>query len=203
MVLKGEFLERATLIPSGKHVLEGLWHRGARSPAVLLVPPRPGEGSMDAAALNELAFALTRAGHASLRFNFSGVGASQGQSKRLTELSRDLRAAARVLRESAGVEEVALVAFCSGGEVALEAIGEANRLVLISPPDGLDLPALAASSVETLVVLSSSDPARPRYAAHCGATGDRLALVDGADPAWTRGLPQLGREVVAYLGGAG
>jgi alpha/beta superfamily hydrolase len=201
MVLKGEFLERATLIPSGKHVLEGLWHRGVRSPAVLLIPPKPGEGSMDAAALNELAFALSRAGHASLRFNFGGVGASQGQSKRLSELSRDLRAAARLLRESAGVDEVALVAYRSGGEVALETIGEACRLVLISPTEGLDLGALAATAVETLVVLPTGDPARPRFATHCGATGDRLALVDGADPSWTRGLPQLGREVVAYLGG--
>lgn len=200
MVLKGEFLERATLIPSGKHVLEGLWHRGTRAPAALLIPPRPGQGSMDVAALNELAFALSRAGHASLRFNFSGVGASQGEVKRATDLARDVRAAAKVLRESAGVDEVALVAFRSGAEVALEVIGEAARLVLISPPHDLDLEALAATTLPAALVLPEGEPERARFAAHCAATGDRLVLVEGADLAWNRGLPQLGREVVATLG---
>jgi len=30
-------------------------------------------------------------------------------------------------------------------------------------------------------------------------TGDRLALIESADPAWNRGLPQLAREVVQFL----
>lgn len=203
MVQKGEFLERATLIPAGKHVLEGLWHRGHLAPAVLLVPPRPGEGSMDAAVLNELAFALSRAGHASLRFNFGGVGASQGASRTLEELGRDVRAAAKVLRESAGVKELALVAFRSGAEVALEVLKEAARLVLVSPPPGLALAALAAAPVETVLVVPESDPARGRLGEHCAATGDRLVLVEGADAAWNKGLPQLGREVVACLAAGG
>src|SRR6185312_2033757 len=117
MVLRGQFLERPTLIPSGKHTLEGLWHRGEREPAALLIPPLPGDGSMDAAALNELAFAFSQAGHPSLRFNFGGVGASQGQSKTLAAQEKDARAALTLLRENAGFEPIFVVGFKSGARV--------------------------------------------------------------------------------------
>jgi len=199
MVQKGQFLERPTLIPSGKFTLEGLWHRGTVAPSALLIPPLPGEGSMDAAALNELAFALSRVGHPSLRFNFGGIGASQGQSKTLAAQERDARAAAKLLRESADFEPLAAVAFRSGASVALRLVDIASKLVLVSPPADLELGDLATTPVETLFAIPEADPGRRRWSEHCARSGDRLALIESADPAWNRGLPQLAREVVQFL----
>lgn len=199
MVQRGQFLERPTLIPCGKHTLEGLWHRGERQPAVLLVPPLPGEGSMDAAALNELAFALSRAGHPSLRFNFGGVGASQGASRTLAAQEKDARAALKVLRESAGFDPVYVVALRSGAQVALRLASEAHKLALVSPPAELELGPLRDTTTEALFVLPEADPARARWSAHCAGTGDRLELIEGADPAWNRGLPQLAQAVAAFV----
>jgi len=196
MVQRGQFLERPALIASGEHTLEGLWHRGTASPSVLLIPPRPGFGSMDAAVLNELAFACSRRGHPSLRFNFGGVGASQGKSNTLAQLARDARAALRLLRQSSGFQPTAVVGLGTGGEVALRLARDATRLCLISPPPELVLPEV---STEILFALAESDPGRARWSSQCAAQGDRLALIEGADPAWNRGLVQLAREVVGFV----
>ncbi|HET9551847.1 MAG TPA: alpha/beta hydrolase, partial [Anaeromyxobacteraceae bacterium] len=78
MVLPGQYLERPALVDAGDAVLEGLYHRGRRRPA-LLVCASPEAGGMDAPIVAELAWAAARAGHASLRFQHRGLGASQGR----------------------------------------------------------------------------------------------------------------------------
>ena len=96
-MLPGQVLERPALVDAGEVTLEGLSHRGARAPPLLLCPP---EGSgMEAPALAELAWASARAGHASLRFQHRGVGASQGSPDPARRLD-DAEAAFRHLRES-------------------------------------------------------------------------------------------------------
>jgi alpha/beta superfamily hydrolase len=197
MVLKGQFLERPTLIKVGKTTLEGLWHRGDRRPAALLLSPLPGSGSMDVAALNEMAFAASRSGHATLRFNYGGVGASQKPSKidRLAEA----RAALKVLRESAEVKRAVVVGFRSGSHLAVDLIEEAEALILVSPPEDLDLEPLTESECTNLFILGQGDPHRMRLSGHCSQTGDRLEVIENADLAFNRGLPQLGRAVVEYL----
>lgn len=198
MVLRGQFLERPTLIPCGKHTLEGLWHRGAKAPAALLIPPLPGDGSMDAAALNELAFTFSRAGHPSLRFNFGGIGASQGSSKTLAAQEKDARAAAKILRESAGFDELFVVGFRSGARIAVRLAEGASRVALVAPPDDLDLQPLLDTTTEALFAIAEADPARARWGQHCARVGDRLEVVESADLAWNRGLPQLAKAVVAF-----
>jgi hypothetical protein len=104
-----------------------------------------------------------------------------------------------VLRESAELEAVAPIGFRDGGTVALALAGDASRLVLVSPPESLDLQALSGLSAEALFVIAEADPARARWGRHCAQTGDRLEVIEGADVAWNRGLPQLARAVVEFL----
>ena len=84
MVMKGQYLERPTLIPLANGlVLEGVSHRGEKRPGLLVLPPPPLEGSgMDHVVGAELAYAVSHAGFPTLRFNYRGVGGSQGEPSR-------------------------------------------------------------------------------------------------------------------------
>jgi alpha/beta superfamily hydrolase len=123
MVTKGQYLERPTLIPLGRQVLEGLSHRGKLAPAVLVVPPTPAEGSsMDHVLAAQIAWACATSGHPTLRFNFGGVGASQGARGSGDALVDEAQAALTVLEEnvagSPAQGPVAVIAIAGSFEVA-------------------------------------------------------------------------------------
>ena len=61
---------------------------------------------MDHVVLAEIAWATTMAGHPTLRFNFRGVGGSQGERSGEEECAQDAEAALHVLIENAGHTEV-------------------------------------------------------------------------------------------------
>ena len=78
MVLAGQFLERSVVVGD----LDALYHRGTRDPPCAIAAPHPAlGGSMVSPVVAELAWALTRAGHPTLRFDYRGVGASRGISR--------------------------------------------------------------------------------------------------------------------------
>lgn len=204
MVLKGQFLERPTLIPVGEVVLEGLAHRGQESPPLLIVPPPPAEGgSMDHVVAAELAWAAATAGFPTLRFNFRGTGASQGQPGGPAEQLQDAEAALQLVTENTGTPEVAVA--CIGGSAALglELIVRhpAIRGLALVSPARLEPEALVALSLPLLVVVAELDQRLPRaaLAAAVGQAGGRLAVIEKADPAFTRNLPMVGKAAVHLL----
>ena len=71
--------QMATLsVPDEGLVLEAVWQGGHPRVAVV-APPHPAYGgSLDNPVCSELAYGLYKAGWSSLRFNWRGVGASQG-----------------------------------------------------------------------------------------------------------------------------
>lgn len=141
MVFRGQYLERPTLVPLGREVLEGLSHRGKLAPAVLLVPPTPAEGGgMDHVLAAEIAWACATSGHPTLRFNFRGVGASQGERGSGEALVDDAQAALAVLEDnvagSTAQGPVAVIALGAGLEVAVALARRARLagLCLVAPP---------------------------------------------------------------------
>src|SRR5689334_18160191 len=101
MVSKGQFLERATIIPVGDEVMEAVSHRGSERPIVLVLPPPPDEGGgMDHIVGAEVAWAVSQAGHPCLRFNYRGVGASQGKPGRGAALVDEALAALEAAAEN-------------------------------------------------------------------------------------------------------
>lgn len=223
MVRRGEYLERATVIAGEAGPLEGLYHRGSRRPPVLIAPEHPDLASMESPIVAELAWALTRAGHPTLRFNYRGVGASRGpRVATLDEAVSDARAARRHLLVPAGAgegEEPSEVESLPPGAHVLVGVGFGARVAAVlaledtaarrSPPDPIvlvrpdpaslpvELPSLA---VEVVLVLPARgvDPEPGRRLAGRLRAG-RLVTIPGSDPTFLRGLVELGRVVAEAL----
>ena len=205
MVTSGQFLERPAIIAVRKQVLEGLSHRGTLSPPLLIIPPPPEEGSFDHVLAAELAWASARAGHPELRFNFRGVGASQGRRSR-NDVSRrvDAGAALRLLCENTSMTSVAVAALCgsAGVGLALQKADKRIRALALIAPGRLELNQLREIAVPLLVVLSRearADFASVALAVH--QAGGTVEVMDGLDASFTQGLPQVGRTVAAWLSG--
>ena len=118
-------------------VLEGVWQSGD-PPAAVVAPPHPlYGGSFDNPVVNEIAHALYRQGSASLRFNWRGVGASQGRTTGdLGAAERDYRAALELVIENSGAP-VTAAGYSFGAAAALR-LGlhddRVTKLVLVAPP---------------------------------------------------------------------
>jgi pimeloyl-ACP methyl ester carboxylesterase len=199
MVLEGQFLERPALIDAGGVTLEGLYHRGDRSPALLLCPPLGGGGGMDAPPLAEMAWAAARAGHASLRFQHRGEGASGGRSDPEWALD-DAEAARRHLAESAPAGRLAVAGLGSGCETALALAArrpEVARAVLVAPerlPAGAPRLAVLALLPEEGCRLSAEE-LRELLA----PAGGLVEAIAGADPLFRKGLAVVGRRAVEWI----
>ncbi len=200
MVLKGQYLERATVIPVGELALEGLYHRGKQKPPALLVAPLPqiatGGSPMELPMVAELAWALHRTGHATLRFNPRGLGASQGELGGHATHVEDSRAALSLLLETEQAAEAAILAVGEGALVGIELAraGGCLGLVLVAPP-----PEVASALVAPL-------PITRVLLAEGVAWPDGLATVErieNADALFLRGLPALGKAAAAFVGKLG
>jgi uncharacterized protein len=212
VVLQGQYLERSVAVRSGELALDGLYHRGRKAPPCVLAPPHPVlGGSMTVPVIAELAWAITRAGHPTLRFDYRGVGASQGTIRHQPGAERigdvagevdDLRAAIDQLLASTRSHAACAVGYSFGAAVVLGAAKDASidRIVLIAPPLALwDFSALRKVEKPLLVVCAEHDREREKLRGMLGK-GAALAVVPEADAGFLRSLPELGKRVVAWLG---
>jgi len=202
-VSRGQYLERPALVSLGDAVLEGLWHRGTRAPPLLVVPPPPGEGSMDHVICAELAWAAAHDGRPVLRFNFRGVGASQGEPGDERARLEDAAAALRLLVENTGRPEVAVVATGRSASLVLRLAREhpgVCAVVLVSPPaDALAGPV----SVPVLCIAAEGEEGLAGLTAAARALPARVEVVPAADARFQRNLPEVGRLTIRWLGGPG
>jgi uncharacterized protein len=225
VITRGEVLERMTLVRAGALELEALFQDGASSvtrtePVVFAGPhPRFG-GNMDSAVLAELVWGLARAGHPTLRFNWRGIGASQGETRvpyfpltadaeepRFDDEADDLASALDQQVGQLGARTCALVGYSLGALVAARVActhPAVERVVLVSPPVALmpaELAAATGQGVSMTIVTGELDVHAPveRVRASCG--GLLVHVVPGATHTYLRGLSQLGSIVVDALGG--
>ena len=209
MVLAGQYLERSVVVGE----LDALYHRGQREPPCAIAAPHPAlGGSMLSPVVAELAWALTRAGHATMRFDYRGVGCSRGASRHpagamriddLQEEVADLVTICDHLIATTGMPAVCAVGYSFGAAVALEAAQDARigQLVLIAPPTSLyDFSSLADVRRPALVVCAHHDAFcdRGKLRLPAGAT---LEIIPHADHFFGRGLTQVGKSVAAWLRG--
>jgi hypothetical protein len=156
---------------------------------------------MDAPLLAEMAWAAARAGHASLRFQHRGRGASQGTFD-VALAGADAAAALEHLRQTAG-PLVAVAGLGTGCRTALHLASQAGmrRAVLVAPEEvGPVPPGLA---VLVLLPEGSSGPAGVGLAGAAAAGGGLVEVVEGADPVFRAGIARVARRAVEWVGSRG
>jgi len=180
--------------------------------AALLCHPHPEfGGSMHTRPLHHAARALAEAGLAVLRFNFRGVGRSEGAFDGGAGERDDARAALRWLESTLPGVPVVLGGFSFGADVGLrlaaDLAGSAPRLaalVGLSPPLGLgDFGFLAATRAPVLLVAGERDPLAPaaelaRLQVLLGARLEIARLHDAGHLLLER-LPELRAVVLAFI----
>ncbi len=204
-------LEKAVAIPGrdGGPALDGIYLGEADMEAgALIAPPHPlYGGSMDNPVVSEVSFAASRAGLATLRFDWRGIGGSAGTpSGEAEDADADYGAALDHLAETV---EGPLVAcgYSFGAAAALRAASatpRVRRLVLIAPPPALcDPQALAGFAGSLLAVAGARDaiaPARGVEAIVSRAPKGECVVIPDADHFFASGLAAVGRAVAEFLG---
>ena len=212
MVMKGQYLERPTLIPLANGlVLEGVSHRGEKRPGLLVLPPPPVEGSgMDHVVGAELAYAISHQGHPTLRFNYRGVGGSQGELSRAPlDWVEDAIAALQLAEDNSGGAQVVIAAIGASDAVALR-LSESKSLaglVLINPSTAQpsDFEGREVLPWPLAVIMAEEDSAqdRGRWAAVLERHEAVFTIVPGATRTYQRNLPLVGKAAASLVRLAG
>ncbi len=146
-------------------VLEGVWQSGADRGAVVAPPHPEYGGSLESPIVNEIAFGLYQSGVASLRFNWRGVGGSQGSvSGDLAAADADYAAALEHVARSVSGPLIG-AGYSFGAAAALRAAlvdPRVRGLMLVAPPammiESLDL---SKFDHPLYVIIGSEDRAAP------------------------------------------
>jgi uncharacterized protein len=172
-------------------------------------------GSMSSKLIPSLQRALVAAGWAALRFNFRGVGRSEGSFEGGTGEIRDVEGALARIRQDMG-EPTAVIGWSFGALVALNAVAndpEVAAYIGIAPPvraafQGTftlpDIGSLDAWKARALFVCGTEDPfCRPddlRALAAQTPSAD-VRIVQGADHFFSEQLDELGVVTTGFVNG--
>jgi uncharacterized protein len=148
----------------------------ARGVAVLCHPHPQFGGTMDNKVVQTLARALVQLGYLAVRFNFRGIGASQGQWAEGRGEVDDALAVVQAQREEG--QALVLAGFSFGGYVASQAATrlseKAERLILVGP--AVQNFTVATVPADTLVIHGESDDVVPLSAVFDWARPQQLPV---------------------------
>lgn len=182
---------------------------GARSGrgGAVIAPPHPlMGGSMESPVVTEIAWACERAGRASLRFNWRGVGASGGEaSGDIGDADVDFASAGRFMADTVPGPVMAC-GYSFGALAALRASGREptpELRILVAPPSSmLDATLLEAAPGKTLIVAGQDDEwvdasALSELSLHDPDT--RVEVIPRCDHFFMSGLGDLSRILAEWF----
>jgi uncharacterized protein len=195
--------------PKGR--IEGLWSDpGPGKPAAVIGHPHPAYGgSMHSKVVHTVYRVLDAAGHPTLRFNFRGVGRSEGEYSGWNEEVGDFAAAAAFARERTGRKALWAAGFSFGSWVglqwALEDTGVERFLALGVPVENHEFDFLDRLPWPLTIVQGERDQyGRPETLEAAVSSWRRLGpvtvkFVRGADHFFTNKLAELQQALEEIL----
>ena len=193
---------KSVLIRGPSGLLEADYQSADTSRGVVLCHPHPlYGGTKDDGVLSAIESAFRESGYATLRFNFRGVGASDGEHDRGRGEVDDVCAASEWLRQQ-GCAEISLAGYSFGAVMALAASFQTgcSRLVVVAPPVTM-IESLSQPEVPTLVLLGSADQMIDPSATRAWFTADSVQTeeIEGADHFFFSSYGEIAARVAAYL----
>ena len=176
--------------------------------AVVMAHPHPQYGgTLHSKVVYEASKALTGLGSAVLRFNFRGVGASEGQWAEGTGEREDFRAALDLMSSRYPAAELWTAGFSFGAWVAMtegELDPRVSVLIGIAPPVGMhDFSALKSSTKPKFLIHGERDQVSPLKAVYelYGQLHEprELAVIDAADHVFDGKVSEVGDTIVELL----
>jgi alpha/beta superfamily hydrolase len=149
--------EERIIFSSGDLSLEGLLSRGENDRGVVISHPHPlYGGEMRNQVVGIIQEVLAGKGWTTLRFNFRGVGRSQGEYDEGVGEQEDVRAAVRYLQEL-GIKEIYLAGYSFGAWVNAQAAldhPDVAGSVLVAPPQAMMDFSFLKDDIKTRLVIA-------------------------------------------------
>lgn len=209
-----QVLREATRVEGPAGVLETLVEfpaeTGAATPVVVIAHPHPAHGgAMTNKVVHTLSRAFNQCGHIAVRFNFRGVGASDGSYDEGRGELDDLLAVMAWAGARWPGASLSLAGFSFGAGMAVQATQRVavTRLVLVAPPVGrlLDADARLPEGVPVFVVQGGLDDLVDTDAVvawvDAQPPGIELSVMPAADHFFHGQLVALRELLVAGIGG--
>ena len=198
--------EKVTFLSEG-YDIEGLFIRRIEDKGAVITHPHPlYGGDMYSMVIETIVHAYNQKGYSTLKFNFRGVGNSQGHYDNGIGEQRDVLAALSYIA-SMGINTIDLVGYSFGAWVNAHAIREdtiLKNMVMVSPPVGFMgfKPAVALNCLGCVITGNEDDIAPAEAIKHALPTWNpeaRLDIIDGADHFYDGYLKELESAVLNYL----
>jgi alpha/beta superfamily hydrolase len=196
--------EKAIRFNSEKLELEGRWYAAGPKGVVVSHPHPLYGGSLDNVVVETVVRTFQELGFSTLRFNFRGVGSSQGAYDNGIGEADDTREALNYLTQI-GIQQVYLAGYSFGAwvnaQLTPQEIGD-TPMIMVSPPvafmqfkDQLVLPHLK------LVITGDLDEIAPKQMVREQLAGwnpsARFDVISGADHFYSGCLPNLAKSLKA------
>lgn len=201
-------MEQKITIPCGRHQLEGYWQAGALDEGVVITHPHPlYGGTMTNPVVETIQKAFQQGGYATLRFNFRGVGGSQGNHDNGVGEQDDVRAAIEDVANR-NVRQIDLAGYSFGAWVNSNVVAGGctpiRSMVMISPPVGfIEFETVSALSCLRLVVTGRRDEIAPpdqiRSLLPAWNPDAQLEIIDGCDHFYSGHLGSLQSVLTRFL----
>jgi uncharacterized protein len=158
-------MEKTTTFTSDNFEIEGRLFEGDKKRGVVITHPHPlYGGNMHNNVVGAITIAYQKTGITTLKFNFRGVGGSQGSYDDGNGEQEDVRAAVACVADM-GIEHIDLAGYSFGAWVNARAVNgglRVDNMIMASPPVAfIDFNAISDLSPLKLIVTGSRDDIAP------------------------------------------
>ena len=200
-------MEKSVVLESGDLKLEGLLDRAGGDAGVVITHPHPQYGgSMQNNVVESLVKSYGKAGYTTLRFNFRGMGKSEGHYDEGVGEQADVRGAVAYLK-GLGMASVDLAGYSFGARMNASVVSSGYKLsdnIMVSPPMGFMSFDDAVSMPSTGLIITGADDkiapsAMVQAAIKRWQISPRFEVIEGCDHFYTTGMTKLRWILSDYL----